>query len=393
MYFPNYYEPGILNWTRVAFVYIICLPYAYVEIVRSYQKTADDRLKKQYVSLLVAMIVTSAIGFIANFLVYNIQVDPLWATAFLVMFSGIFVYGTLKYELFDIKVVAKQAFLYSIAITVIGGFIMLFDYTSRIIQTTFYDFPIWITPFISSFFIIAIAGSVWRKLRESDILKYEFVTTVTHKFRTPLTHIKWAAENLSHSITSLDDRVQLNYIQSSNEKLVELTSLLMNISEAENSDYEYKISKHSLSELVKEVADGLTEQYEIKKIKVMRETEDNLYADFDESRIKFIVQTFIENAIHYTPEGGTITITLKTVNNYAEFSVKDSGIGIAADELPRLFTKFYRGHNARLTDTEGMGIGLYMSKEIMAKHNGKIWATSEGTGLGSKFSFSLKLAR
>jgi signal transduction histidine kinase len=241
--------------------------------------------------------------------------------------------------------------------------------------------------------VVLAAAVVWRKLRQGDLLKYEFVTTVTHKFRTPLTHIKWASENLSGSLLSADARVQLGYIQGANEKLVELTGLLVNISEAENSDYQYRINRGNISNLVEEVMDGLKEHYAIKKITPSRNIEHELYANFDESRVKFVLQTFIENAVHYTPEGGTLIISLARAGRNILCSVKDSGIGIPKDELPRLFSKFYRGTGAKLADTEGMGIGLYISKEILKRHDGKIWAESEGPGKGSTFSFSLRAVK
>ncbi len=390
MYFPNYYEAGILNWTRIAYLYVICLPYVFIEIAVAYGKMTDRRIRSQYKYLFMAIMTTSAVGFVANFLVYNIPIDPLWATAFLVFFAIILVYGTLKYELFDIRIIAKQAFLYCLGVAVIGGLITLFDFTNRTLQNMYSDFPGWVAPFISAIVVVFITTIIWRKLKEDETLKYEFVTTVAHKFRTPLTHIKWASENLTPNITNSDDRIQLNYIKSANEKLVELTSLLMNISEAENTDYEYKITRGSVSKLVDEITDGLKEQFEIKNLQLKRIIVPELYAEIDESRIKFVVQTFIENAIHYTPIGGSIAISLKKLGKDVVFSVTDTGIGITSDELPRLFHEFYRGHNARLIDTEGMGIGLYMSKGILNRHNGKIWAYSTGANKGSVFGFSVR---
>ena len=391
MYFPNYYEAGILNWTRIAYLYVVCLPYIFIEIALAYNNNAtDQRLRNQYRYLFYAIMTTSVVGFIANFLVYNIPVDPMWATAFLVFFGVIMAYGGLKYELFNIRIIAKQAFVYALGIVTVGGFIALLDYANHLIQNQYADFPTWIGPFLSAVIVVSIGSGIWRKLREEEILKYEFVTTVTHKFRTPLTHIKWAAENLSPRITAPEDRTQLNYIQNSNEKLVELTSLLMNISETENNDYEYRISRASVSRLAEEVATGLQEQFDVKKLAVQKNIEPELYAQIDESRIKFIIQTFIENAVHYTPAEGHIVISLKRSGKDVVFSVTDSGIGIAPDELSRLFHKFYRGHSARLADTEGMGIGLYMSKEIINRHHGKIWAYSTGSGKGSVFGFLVK---
>jgi len=390
MYFPNYYNPGILNWIRIAYLYVVCLPYVCIEIFVSLRNSADLREKKQLKYLFLAIITASIIGFIPNLLVYNIQVDPCWGMVFMILFALIFIYGSLRYGLFSIKIIAQQAFFYAILIGVIGGFITLLDYCNRLIQIRYPAFPIWISPLVSALFVVALAAVIWRRLRENEILKYEFVTTVAHKFRTPLTHIKWASENLTPLATSEEDKLQLAYIKNADDKLVELTGLLMNISEAEDNEYDYKIIKNSISKTVEEIADNHKEQYTIKNLNVTKDIQPGLTANFDESRIKFVIQTFTENAMHYTPEGGTITIALNKSGNDVVFSVKDSGIGISQEELPRLFNKFYRGRNARLADTEGMGIGLYMSKEIIERHSGKIWAYSQGAGKGSVFSFSLK---
>ena len=390
MYFANYYNPGVLNWIRVIFLYVVCLPYICIEILLSRRATIDLREKQQLKFLFLAIVMATIFGFIPNLLVYNIMIDPSWGMVFMVIFALIFIYGSLRYELFNIKIIAKQAFVYTAIVGVIGGLIALLDYGNRLIQTNYPTFPIWISPLISAFFVVILASFIWRRLRENEILKYEFVTTVAHKFRTPLTHIKWASENLTSKLTSDEDKNQLAYIKSADEKLVELTTLLMNISEVDNNNYDYKMVRNSISKIVEDIADSHKEQYTIKGLRVVKDIEPNLFTDFDESRIKFVVQTFTENAMHYTPEGGQIDISLEQTGKDITFSVKDSGMGISNIELPRLFNKFYRGHNARLADTEGMGIGLYMSKEIIARHGGRIWAYSQGSGKGSIFSFSLK---
>ena len=390
MYFTNYYVPGALNWTRMAFLYGICFPYALIELLKYFYKSTEIQIRKKYLYFFFAIITAAILGFIPNFLVYNIPVDPIWGGVFMAFFASIFIYAGLKYELFDVRIIAKQAFEYTVSILVVGGFIILFDYINRIVQDLNPSFPSWAIPLLISVIIIAISMSVWRKIRESDLLKYEFITTVTHTFRTPLTHIKWASENLSNSNLSAEDKIQLDYIREADEKLVELTGLLMNISETENNEYQYTMSSHCISKQIDEMVESYRELCKRKNIDITKNIDPDLYANFDESRIKFVMQTLIENAINYTPAAGNLTISLKQNKKETTLSVSDSGIGIAKEELPKLFSKFYRGHSARLTDTEGVGIGLYLSKQIMARHGGNIWAVSDGLGKGSTFSFSLK---
>jgi signal transduction histidine kinase len=128
-------------------------------------------------------------------------------------------------------------------------------------------------------------------------------------------------------------------------------------------------------------------QFKIKKITLTTEISSDLETMCDTAHIRFVIKTIIENAIQYTKEGGNIHVTNTIDRNKIFFSVKDSGIGINPNEIKLIFSKFYRTEEARSMDTEGMGIGLFVSKEIINRHKGKILADSEGVGKGSTFSF------
>ena len=392
MYFPNYYEPGPYNWVRLAFVFGICLGYLVFEIMLSY-KEADNEIKKRQLKFFAfSFIATYITGHVPNLLIYDIRVDPLWGMAFMIVFVILFFYAAIRYELMNIKVVAKQAFLYAITVGTIGGTIVLFEYLNRTISTNHPEFPIWIIPATSVFLVLVITLIVWEKIREVDLMRYEFITTVTHKFRTPLTQIKWATDSLEKTVVSTDDKDQIGYIKSANGKLIELTNILVNISEAESSVYEYRIGKTNLKTLIEEALAFVDTSIVTKKIVIGNNFTVDTYAKCDPSRIKFVIQTFIENAVNYTPIGGAVNISLYEKAGKVFLTVKDSGIGISKSELPLIFSKFYRGSSARTTDTEGMGIGLFISKEIITRHKGKTWVESRGTGQGSTFSFSLPVA-
>lgn len=391
MYFPNYYEPGPLNMLRNIFLYGIIVPFCLYLLSKKRVTLKTELERKRYKYLILIIVIGYALGFIPNLLIYDIPIDPLWGMTFSSVFSILFAYGAIKYGLFDIKVIAKQALLYSTAVIVVGIFIIFFTYSNQWILDTFPQFPIWLSPLISASIIVTLSVLVWKNSRQGDILKYEFITTVTHKFRTPLTHIKWASENLSKVNLSEEDHMQVEYIQNANTKLVELTNLLVNVSEAENKVYDYSMEKADISKLVTYVTDSLSSQFFSKHINITKRIEPNIFTLHDDHRMRFVVQTFVENALNYTPSGGTIDVAVHSDGSVVTCSVTDTGIGIANDELPLLFTKFYRGALARTTDTEGMGIGLFMSKEIIARHHGKIWASSPGVHKGSTFAFSLPI--
>lgn len=394
MYFPNYYEPGVLNFSRVIFLYGICVPYLIYNLTAAFRKSGDQSEKNKLRYFLWFVIAGYGVGLVPNFLVYNIQIDPLWGTAFAVVLAVPFAIGAVKHGLFNFKVVAKSAFWYGTAVAVAGGFIVLSNYISQIIIDSYPEFPSWTITLLLSALVVAVAFIIWRRLREDDLLKYEFVTIVTHKFRTPLTGIKWATEELYKNNELSDEaRTQVKYIRDEGSKLTELTGLLTNLSGMENDTYDYHIVRNDLSMFVGEVAAGLANQSKIKNIEMKQLLESEATALFDSQKTKFVLQVLIENALHYTPEDGKIVISTRREGKNIICSVKDSGIGLSKDEMSRMFSKFYRGHKARLADTEGVGIGLYLSKQIILRQKGKIWVESEGENKGSTFSFSLPIAK
>ncbi len=387
MYFPNYYEPGQLNWIRVVFLNLVAVPYMLYKLIEAHDGSKSEYDKNQYRYFAIIIIVAYAIGFMPNFLVYDILIDPIWGMSFAFIFSIPFMYAGLKYELFNIKVIAKQAFYYSLSIGIVGGIIILLNYSNKWISMVFPEYPTWITAIISSVMAVSISIIVWRNLRKGDLLRYEFITTVTHKFRTPLTGIKWATENLSSSNCNNESAEQIEYIRKSTEKLVELTDLLVTSSETESLSHRYNIKKTSIDKITRDVLEIVKHQFKIKKISLTTEISDDLETMCDTAHIKFVIKTIIENAIQYTKDGGSIHVTNVIDRNKIFFSVKDSGIGINPNEIKLIFSKFYRTEEARSMDTEGMGIGLYVAKEIINRHKGKIIAESDGVGKGSTFSF------
>jgi len=388
MYFPNYYVPGQFHWV-MRVIFQIILPFFFVyELARAYRNRSEPLERTRILYFAISLSLGWLFGLLPLFLIWNIQINPAYGFFSVFLFCIPFTYAVLKYELLDIRVVAKRAFVYGFLVAIVGSIIALFNYVNHVFQVLYPQFPFWIISFALGIVIVGIGILIWRQLRENDILKYEFITTVTHKFRTPLTHIKWASENLSKLSTSGEAQEQIKFIQMANTKLVELTDLLVNASETEHASYGYNLEHGDLGNAVSEVIRYLDSQFKSKNLNVVSHLHP-AYAMFDTTRLKFVIQVLIENAIQYTPEGGTLDISITENQKNVTLSVKDSGIGISKDELPLLFSKLYRGKNARLADTEGMGIGLFVSKEIIRRHHGKIWADSEGFNKGSIFNFSL----
>lgn len=392
MYFPNYYVPGILNWTRLAFLDVVIFPFILYLLLQEYKRAPSVALRNRYAYFIVALVCGFCIVYIPNFLVGDIHIDPLIGMFFAVIGMVPFAYGAIKYELFNIKVIARQAFIYAISVAFVGGGLTLLTYASVWILEVYPGFPTWTITLASAVVAVAVSFVVWRQLRENDVLKYGFITTVTHKFRTPLTQIKWATDALSASKLSSEDYAQIKYIQMANTKLVELIDVLTVASESEDVAREYVLVEANLSQIVSDVLISLKDRAASKSIEIVSKIRPGMSVLCDPAKIKFVVQTLADNALVYTPERGTITVKLEYVENEVRLSVHDTGIGMGHDELARVFSKFYRTLSAQETDTEGMGIGLFVSREVIVRHGGKIWVESMGLGKGSTFTFSLRRA-
>ena len=388
MYFVNYYDAGLLYPLMMSWNIIVAI-YIFYQMIVQYRKsdlTLRNRLKYLFIAFLLAYI----FGWQAYWLVFNIKIDPAWGALMVPSFSILFTYALLKYDLLDIKIVAKKALTYSISVIVVGLFIVLFNYINNLIIINVPSFPTWIFPLILAIVVVTIGIIIWRQLRLSDVLKSEFISTVTHKFRTPLTHIRWASENLAKLPMSDEAKTELDYIQTANSNLVELTNLLVSISESESVYFKYNFEKIELKDLIDEIEKELFNQIKIKKATVIKQI-DNICINGDRRRIKFVIQTLLENALHYSPDGKTVTIKINRDNNYVLISVTDQGIGIDNQETSLMFSKFHRSKQATLYNTEGMGIGLYISREIIDRHHGRIWAESQGLDKGSTFYVNLPI--
>lgn len=240
--------------------------------------------------------------------------------------------------------------------------------------------------------LLLIIRIVWSKLTKNEMLKYEFVTIVAHKFRTPLTHIKWASDELITSEQDSYRKQTLQDLQESNEKLIKLTNTLIEITDSDNgSGSSYSFEPISLSEFIKDVGMTFKDQFHGKNVffSIQPPTEDTLIS-IDKSRMEFVLQTLLENALHYTPPGRDVVLTAQKSGKKATISIKDHGIGINKDDLPLIFSKFFRTKNAQAADTEGFGVGLYLAESIIHRHKGTIDVYSPGLDMGTTFTITLK---
>ncbi|MBZ1356398.1 MAG: PAS domain S-box protein [Candidatus Nealsonbacteria bacterium] len=228
-----------------------------------------------------------------------------------------------------------------------------------------------------------------------EAMKSEFVSIAAHQLRTPLSAIKWTMRILLDGDLGELNEDQKGLVEktySSNERMISLINDLLNVTRIEEGRYLYQLE---LSH-IEDIAVPLIESYktEIKRrgikfnINIPKKKTPKIATDV--GKITLVIQNFIENAMKYTNQGGVmeLNISYNKEKDEIEVSVKDSGVGIPKDQHGRVFTKFFRAKNIIKMETEGSGLGLFICKNIVEAHKGRVWFESE-EGVGSTFYFSL----
>ncbi|MDQ5912354.1 MAG: Histidine kinase protein [Patescibacteria group bacterium] len=390
LYLPSYFVPGPYYWVYLSYFSIVVL-YFLFSIARLYRR-AEPSEKNRLKYFLVAFGWAYGVAGIIFATVYGvIETNPLYIAS-IGLYSIPLAYGVFKYDIIDIHVAARNALIYAFYSLFIGITIVFVNIFNNYLTFKYDGFPLWLLPLLSGLSVVIVSLFVWKQIREADLLKYEFINNISHKFRTPLTHIRWLAEDL-REMTDLEERNKaVQQIQFASMRLFELTNIVIDASQNNNDLYLYHFSSIDVADIFKEISNSHSDQIEHKLLKVHVDVGPNVVkVKADKTRLQFAIQIMYENALIYTPEGGTIEIKIRQIGGEVIISIKDSGIGISEEDIPHVFSKFYRSQNARHADTEGMGIGLFMAKNIVEKHNGRIWVESYGENKGSTFSVALPI--
>lgn len=228
--------------------------------------------------------------------------------------------------------------------------------------------------------------------KELEMMKLDFVSMAAHELRTPITAIRGYLALLltdEHSNLSRESTQFIERAQSSSKQLVGLINNLLNVSKIERGSLNMNFIKIDWPQLVQDAIHDQQFNAKVKNISLSYEgPHENLPLLADEVSIKEVVNNLVSNAINYTGSDGLVTVNIRQDGGQVITEVKDNGVGIPANALPRLFTKFYRVKGGMASGSGGTGLGLYISKSIIDLHYGKIWAESE-YGKGTTFAFSL----
>jgi histidine kinase len=228
-------------------------------------------------------------------------------------------------------------------------------------------------------------------LEKTELMRRQLIGDVSHELRTPLTTIKGYAEGLMDNVLPAEPQTYQQIYQEA-DRLTRLVEDLQELSRIEGGAYQLEPRVTDLIALIRSTAERIRMQFADKHVDLVLELPDQLPTlQVDEDRIRQVLVNLTGNALQYTPAEGTVTISAGLTGNEIQVNIHDTGIGIAPDHLPHLFTRFFRADKSRSRASGGSGIGLTISKHLIEAHGGRIWAESPGPDLGSTFTFALPL--
>ena len=220
-----------------------------------------------------------------------------------------------------------------------------------------------------------------------------FVSNVSHELRTPLTSVKSYLEALDEG--ALYDPVAPDFIKVSldeTNRMMRMVTDLLHLSRIDNATSQLDVELINFTAFITFILnrfDKMRSQDEEKKYELVRDYPINsVWIEIDTDKMTQVIDNILNNAIKYSPDGGKITVSMKTTDDQMILSIKDQGLGIPKQDLPKIFDRFYRVDRARSRAQGGTGLGLAIAKEIIKQHNGFIWAKSE-YGKGSTFTIVL----
>jgi len=362
-----------------------------------------------------------------------------------ILLVGFIAYAILKTKLFNLKIILTES-----AVVIIDVILAVQIFTSHSAMESLLRALFAVFVFYGSYILVQ---SVRREikfreelqvmaqqlahanshLRELDQMKTEFVSLASHELLTPVSAIEgYLSMLLDEHMAKIEDPKAQKYltnVYNSAKRLARLIADMLNISRIEEGRLLVEKKDIDLSELIKQVVDEIKFKSDEKKQKIVFETPDSWKSYGDPDKVKEVIINLIGNSIKYSKDPGTINISIEKIptewvkekwqkieedikqrplddqeaihsavdehfrnfvgNQQLMISVKDEGIGIPKEELPRLFKKFHRVGDYTTAESQGTGLGLYISRALVELHHGRIWAGSEGPGKGSTFTFTL----
>lgn len=235
------------------------------------------------------------------------------------------------------------------------------------------------------------------ELKESLEFKSDLISMTAHQLRTSMSATKWVLKMLlDGDLGPLTDeqKIFIKKTEDNNEKMIGFVSEMIDINKEESTEIRYNFTPENLKAMLMDVIDDFKSEAGKKGISLSCDCGNiSKPVEVDKDKMIIVIQGLIENAIKYNRKDGSVIVTTKEESEHMVISVKDTGIGISEKEKAKIFEKFFRTAGAKQHDTIGSGLGLFVIKRILDKHQGEIWFDSnegEGSTFFVKIPFSQK---
>jgi signal transduction histidine kinase len=218
-------------------------------------------------------------------------------------------------------------------------------------------------------------------------MKSDFVSTVSLELRTPLTSIYGFAQTLLRedvAFGEIERRTFLEFISRESERLTSIVDALLNVARLDTGDLTVSLEPTDVASVVSEVVGAVPEGNGHRFVADL--DIEGVAVQADPDKLRQVLDQLISNAVKYSPDGGTVVVSARRIDNTVELAVADQGVGIPQSERERIFSKFYKAGGG-----QGTGLGLFIAQGLVREMGGRMWVDSE-EGRGSRFAFELPLA-
>ncbi|MBP6854983.1 MAG: hypothetical protein KBC29_01965 [Candidatus Pacebacteria bacterium] len=324
----------------------------------------------------------------------------------MVLFLGLVTYSMVRYKAFNMRLIGVQVLVLALVALVFSLlFINSLDVIHVIIVIT-----LGLLSIVGYFLIRGVMREIRQKerltvlsnslseanekLKDLDKLKTEFLSLASHQLRSPLTAITGYTSMLldgSFGEVQPKQKEAIDRVFESSRHLTKVVEDLLNVSKIEQGGMKYEMKPFDFTEAVSTLSADLSVTAEKKglKLKFSTDSSNNYFVNGDMEKIRQVIINLIDNSIKYTETGGSIDVSVTySPLDRVLLSIKDTGMGIEPSIAKTLFQKFSRGEGGKV-NTGGSGLGLYLAKEIIDAHKGKIWLESKGKGKGTEFYVEL----
>lgn len=383
-------EPGMILFILVA---VLSIPLGIYILVKKYIRAIN--IEKQQLKYLLVGVFVMFIFII----LFNVIFPTIFNSTRFIPLSAVFTfpfviftfYSIKKHKLFNIKDTATVLVAFALTIVTFVEIVLADNFTQVIFRTSVFILVlIFSIRLIRSIFLLEFAND---RLKELDQLKSEFVSLATHQLRSPLSSIKGYLSLIKEGdYGAINNEVSeaIDIVYKSTQNLITVVGDFLDVSRIELGKMKYDFVSFDFNQLVSQavaelkpsvISSGLVMSYIVDQGKDYK-------IRGDQGKLKQVIVNLIDNAVKYTPSGN-IKIYLSSAEKVIKLTIEDSGIGMSKELIPLLFNKFTRLEDATKANIHGTGLGLYVVKQMVEAHHGKVWAESDGPGKGSKFFVEL----